>query len=102
MDNVPFLQANAQQQSFDELKQALLITPVLRSWDKTLKAIMDRTLKTIMETDVSNQALADTTGRTELKRYTQLTSTHQPSPQMNGTDYDKELFAIIDCFKWYT
>ena len=48
--DVPFTWGRIQQQAFDELGAGFLPTPILTQFD--------RTLKTIIETDASNQAIA--------------------------------------------
>ena len=48
--DVPFTWGHMQQQAFDELRARFLSPPILNQFD--------RTLKTIMETDASNQAIA--------------------------------------------
>ena len=49
-NDVPFTWGHTQQQAFDELRTRFLSAPILTQFD--------RTLKTIMKTDASNQAIA--------------------------------------------
>ena len=96
---VPFTWGHIQQQAFDELPARLLSPPILTQFD--------RTLETIMDTDASNQALAGI-----LSQYHVVNRAKQLCPveyyaktvsaiQCNWPIHDKELFAIVDCFrKW--
>jgi len=97
--DVPFSWGQAQQQSFDELKQLFLSSPILIQFD--------RCLETIMETDASNQAILGI-----LLQYHIVNGVKQLHPteyyaktldatQRNWPIHDKELFAIVDSFrKW--
>ena len=86
-----------QQQAFDELRAQFLSAPILTQFD--------RTLETIMETDASNQAIADilsqyhvVNGRKQLHPVEYHAKTLS-STQRNWPIDDKELFAIVDCFQ---
>ena len=97
--DVPFTCGHAQQQAFDELRARFLSAPILIQFD--------RTLQTIMETDASNQAIAGF-----LSQYHVVNGCKQHHPveyhaktlsatRRNWPIHDKELFAIVDCFrKW--
>jgi len=97
--DVPFSWGQAQQQSFDELKQLFLSAPILTQFD--------RCLETIMETDSNNQAISGI-----LSQYHIVNGAKQLHPteyhaktldatQCNWPIHDKELFAIVDSFrKW--
>ena len=97
--DVFFTWEHIQQQAFDELLARFLSAPILTQFD--------RTLKTIMETDTSNQAIAGI-----LSQYHVVNGGKQlhaveyhaktlPCTQCNCPLHDKELFAIVDCFrKW--
>ena len=97
--DVHFTWVHAQQQAFDKLRARFRSTPILTQFD--------RTLETIMETDASNQAIAGI-----LSQYHVINECKQLHPveyhtitlfstQHNWPIYDKELFAIVNCFrKW--
>jgi len=97
--NVPFSWAQAQQQSFDELKQLFLSAPILTQFD--------RCLETIVETDASNQAISGILWQYHIvNRVKQLHPTEYYAKTLDATQHnwpihDKELFAIVDSFrKW--
>ena len=88
-----------QQQAFDELRAQFLSAPILTHFD--------RTLETIMETDASNQAIAGILSQYHIVNGCQ--QLHQveyhaktlSATQCNWPIHDKELFAIVECFrKW--
>ena len=97
--DVPFTWAHTQQQAFDELRARFLSAPILTQFD--------RTLETIMETDTSNQAIAGIVSQYHIvNRYKQLHPVEYYAKTLSATQrnwpiHDKELFAIVDCFrKW--
>ena len=97
--DVPFTWRHTQQQALDELWARFLSAPIL--------SLFDRTLHTIMETVASNQGIAGI-----LSQYHVVNGCKQLHPeeyhaktlsstQRNWPIHDKELFAIVDCFrKW--
>ena len=97
--DVPFTRGHRQQQAFDELRVQFLSAPILTQFD--------RTLKTIMETDASNQAIAGILFQYQVvNRCKQLHSGEYHAKTLSSTQrkwpiHDKELFTIVDCFrKW--
>ena len=95
--DVPFSWGQQQQQAFNELRTRFLSAPILTQFD--------RNLKTIMETDASNQAITGI-----LSQYHIANKSKQLHPveyhaktftasQCNWPIHDKELFAIGDCFR---
>ena len=97
--DVPFTRGHRQQQAFDELRVQFLSAPILTQFD--------RTLKTIVETDASNQAIAGILFQYQVvNRCKQLYPVEYhakplSSTQRNWPIHDKELFAIVNCFrKW--
>jgi len=94
--DVPFSWGQAQQQSFDKLKQLFLSAPILTQFD--------RCLETILETDVSNQAISGILLQYHiLIGVKQLHPTEYKAKTLNATQrnwpiHDKELFAIVDSF----
>ena len=97
--DVPFTWRHTQQQAFDELQTRFLSAPILTQFD--------RTLEVIMETDASNQAIAGI-----LSQHYVVNGCKQVHPvayyaktltstKCNWPIHNKELFAIVDCFrKW--
>ena len=95
--DAPFSWGHQQQQAFDELRTRFLCTPILTQ--------VDRTLKTIIETDACNQAIAGI-----LSQYHIVKAVKQLHPvvyhaktlsaaQRNWPIHDKELFHIVNCFR---
>ena len=96
---VPFTWGHTQQQAFDKLRARFLSAPILTQFD--------RTLETIIETDACNQAIAGI-----LSQYHVVNGCKQLHPleyhaktlsatERNWPIHDKELFAIVACFrKW--
>ena len=97
--DVPLTCGHIQQQALDELRARFLSAPILTQFDGTLE--------TIMETDASTQAIAGI-----LSQYQVVNGCKQLYPveyhakalcstQRNWPIHDKELFAIVACFrKW--
>jgi len=97
--NVPFSCGHEQQLAFDKLRQQFMSTPILTK--------LDRTLETIMENDASNQAIAGILSQYHIvNRAKQLYPVEYHAKTLTATQrnwpiHDKELFAIVDCFrKW--
>jgi len=97
--DVPFSWGQGQQQSFDGLKQLFLFAFILTQ--------LDTCLKTIMETDSSNQAISSILSQYHIVNgVKQLNSTEYHAKTLDATQrnwpiHDKELFAIVDSFrKW--
>ena len=96
---IPFTWGHEQQQAFDDLRERFLSAQIITQFD--------RHLETIMETDASNQAIAGI-----LSQYHVVNGAKQLHPgeyhaktlsasQRIWPIHDKELFAIVDCFrKW--
>ena len=95
--DVPFTCGHASQQAFDELGTRFLPGPILTQFDGTLE--------TIIETDAGNQPIAGI-----LSQYHVVCGCKQLYPveyhaktlsssQRNWPIHDKELFAIVDCFR---
>ena len=95
--DVPFVWENEQNQAFNELIQSFINEPVLQQFD--------RSLPTIMETDASNQAITGILSQFHVKNGVQILhpveyhSKTLSTSQRNWPIHDKELFAIVDCFK---
>ena len=97
--DVPFTWGHMQQQAFEELRAWFLSAPILTQFD--------RTLETIMETDASNQAIAGILSQSHVVNgYRQLHPVEYHAKTLSSTQRnwpidDKELFAIMYCFrKW--
>ena len=95
--DVHFTWGYTQQQAFDELLQPFLSAPIL--------TLCDRTLETIMETDVSNLAIAGILAQYHVvNRCKQLYpvayhATILSATQRNWPIHDKELFPIVDSYQ---
>ena len=71
---IPFSWGHAQQEAFQDLKDAFQTAPILAQFDPTLP--------TVLETDASNEAIAGV-----------LTQAH-PDP----TDTTKVVWKLVDCY----
>ena len=97
--DVPFSWRHQQQQAFDELRTRFLCATILTQ--------LDRTLETIMETDVSNRSIAGTlsqchiVNRAKQLHHGEYHAKTLSAVQRNWPIHHKELFAIVDSFrKW--
>ena len=94
--DVPFKWEHAQQQAFDKVQVRFLSCLILTQ--------LDRSLKTISETDAANQAIASILSQYHvINRYKQLLPLDYHAETLFVTDrnwpiHDKELFMIVDCF----
>ena len=85
------------QQSFDKLRTRFSSAPILTEFD--------RTLQTIMETDASNQGNAGILSHNNIVNIAkQLHAVEyhaktRPVAQRSCLIHNKELFAIVDCFR---
>ena len=94
--NVPWEWTNKQQDSFERLKQAFVTAPVLARFDPDKKITL--------ETDASDIAcggvLSQYDDNGQLHPVDLYSKSHTPA-EKNYDIYDRELLAIIKCFKYW-
>ena len=95
--DIPFTGGHTQQQAFDELQARFLLASILTQFD--------RTLKRIMETDASNQAIAGILSQYHIhNKCQQLHPVTYYARTLSATQcqwpiHHKELFAIVEHFR---
>ncbi|EIE91434.1 hypothetical protein G6F46_012399 [Rhizopus delemar] len=92
--NVPFVWSTEADQSFQQLKTAFTSAPILHHFDPSSKIII--------ETDASDFAIAGVLsqyGSDSLLHPVAFYSRKLNTTEVNYDIYDKELLAIIECFK---